>query len=400
MPRPTTLLFRRPASVGAVSNGQLFQSSAIAIENLSDVQIEAWASCAASAAVPNPYFEPACQLPAVQYQVDGGHNAQLVVAERNGELLACLPVHDAFHRWGPLHRREANSRVVWTPVGLGSPLMSTQSLDEAANGLLAAMHRWSREGGPGIAVLDWIDEDRNGTGNAIRVACANSHMPLYVRRTWERPVVRRSSDGLTLEATMTKKFRVNLNRHQRRLEEELGGSVELIDRAKDPNAVDDFLRLEASGWKAADGGAYSARPDAERWFRSLCANFSSLGRLHLLSLEVAGRTVAMQCFLRCGKEAFLLRIGHDAALDLHSPGVLIHVAGVKYLDGMGVDLVDTGADPGNAFLAKLYPDRRQLATLVIGTGGHIDRAVVRALPILAVGLRTSNRLRTAARSRS
>jgi hypothetical protein len=51
-------------------------------------------------------------------------------------------------------------------------------------------------------------------------------------------------------------------------------------------------------------------------------------------------------------------------------------------------------------LAKLYPDRRQLATLVIGTGGHIDRAVVRALPILAVGLRTSNRLRTAARSRS
>ena len=382
-----------------MTDEQLFHSAAVDIEKLSEVQIEAWRRCAETAAVANPFFEPECQLPAVEYHVDGGHDAQLVVAERDGDLLACLPVHSTVHRWGPLHRREANSRTAWTSVGLGSPLMSSRSTDLAAQDLLSAMQRWSRAGGPGIMVLDWLDDDDHGVGSTIRKTCADRRIPLYVRRTWERPVVRRSASGLSLDDTLSKKFRVNLNRHQRRLEEALGGPLQVTDRANDADAVDEFLRLEASGWKRTDGGAYAVRPEAERWFRSLCTNFAALGRLHLLSLEVAGRTVAMECYLRSGSSAFLMRIAHDAEFDVHGPGVLMHVAGVRYLDTMAIDLIDTCSDPGNALLVKLYPQRRQLATFVIATGGRVDRIAVRAMPSLAAGQRTLRRLSSAAKAR-
>jgi hypothetical protein len=360
----------------------LFQSPAVDIETLSPDQIRAWSECASSAVLSNPYFEPACQLPAVQY-LDGAQGAQLVVAERGCVLVACLPIHTIVGRRGPFRLKVGHARKVSTPVGLGSPFVSAQAPDLALDGLLTALSDWSREGGPGIVVLDWLDDDVGGVGRTLRAACVSRGMPVFVRRTWERPVVRRSSEGLSLLSTLSKERRKELNRRRRRLSEVLGGPVQLVDRAKDPSAVDDFLRLEASGWKGRDGDAIALRPDTTQWFRRVCGNFASLGRLHMLSLEAAGHTVAMQCCLRSGRDVYLFRVGHDAEFNAYGPGVLVIVDAVEFLGSLDIDLVDSGASPDNEFLSGLFPERRQLSTIIIGTGGSIDRTAVRGLSVFA-----------------
>ena len=341
----------------------------------------------------NPFFEPGCQIPACHSFLKE-KDAQLIVAERGGNLVACLPLLTHSSHIGPLRRQVAYSRRFGTPIGLGSPLLVGPQLTDAVNGLLDALKHWSKQGGPGILMLDWLDDDEEGVGRTLRDACAERHIPLRERRTWERPVVRRSAKGLSLEGNLSTKVRSELRRRQRRLEEKLGAPLRLLDRS-DTGAVDEFLRLEASGWKGREGSAFANRPDAEQWFRGLCDNFASLGKLHMLSLEVDGRSVAMQCFLRSGTSAFSLRVGHDAELNAFGPGVLLHVAAIEYLDTLDIDLVDSCADPGNPYWANLYPDRRRMANLVLATGSPVDRLAVRSFPIVSQGQRILRHFRKA-----
>jgi len=386
-----------------VSNDQLFQSRATEIQSLSLTQIEAWSTFARSAAIPNPFFEPECQIPSDDFHVDGGSNCELLVAEHEGEIVACVPVHITRPGIGPFRRRVAHSRSVWTPVSFGALLVSPTMEDHSISSLLAAMRCWSREGGPGIAVFDWLDDDAYGTGGQIRAVCEEQGIPLLIRRMWERPVARRLGANLSLRETMSATSRRKLERNQRRLESALGGIMELVDRSGDPLAVDEFLKLESSGWKGPGGFAYAVRPEAEQWFRALCANFAALGRLQLLSLEVAGRTVVMQCWITGGDVAYGMRIGHDAELSTFGPGRLMHVAAIDHLDSIGINLADPCASPGdasrgNAVLNSLYKQRRPMVTLAIATGGYVDRSALRAVKFVAPFVERSRRIRRPAKA--
>jgi CelD/BcsL family acetyltransferase involved in cellulose biosynthesis len=375
---------------------RLFSSPSTPIASLSGPQTMAWAACGVSARSPNPFFEPDCRVPGVTYLTEE-RDDQLVVAESDGEVLACLPV--SLSRGGRilLNRPVAHSRLVSTTVGLGTPLVSANETQAAVQALVGALRQWAEQGGPGLLVCDWLDDDEGGVGKMLRASCQAQGMPVHELETWERPVVRRSAEGLSIEAHLSSKRRSPINRRRRRLEEELGDSIVVRDRAQDPRAVDDFIQLEASGWKGEQGGAYARRPEAEQWFRSLCANFATSGRLHLIALDIADRSIAMQCGLRSGSTVFVPRVAHDAALNAYGPGVLGQLATVDYLGGLGVDLIDTCADPRNNFLAGIYPDSRRMAKVIIGTGGAIDRNVVEAIPLLQAARRESARLLTAAR---
>ena len=67
----------------------------ISLSDLSDEQVDAWRRLAARAAEPNPFFEPEFVLPAAARSTDG--RGALLVLERDGEWLACLPVRPARH---------------------------------------------------------------------------------------------------------------------------------------------------------------------------------------------------------------------------------------------------------------------------------------------------------------
>jgi CelD/BcsL family acetyltransferase involved in cellulose biosynthesis len=114
----------------------------------------------------------------------------------------------------------------------------------------------------------------------------------------------------------------------------------------------------------------------------------------MLSLVAEGRTVAMQCCLRSGRDVFFFRVGHDAELNTYGPGTLVIVEAVEHLGALDVDLIDSGASPGNEFFSKLFPERRKLTTVVIGTGGTIDRTAVRALSVFAASQKTIKRHRS------
>src|SRR5271167_1614573 len=67
------------------------------VQDLQARDVHAWRDLAARAAEPNPFFEPECVLPAARH-LGGPAPALLIVKDRGGEWLACLPVIPALRR--------------------------------------------------------------------------------------------------------------------------------------------------------------------------------------------------------------------------------------------------------------------------------------------------------------
>ena len=60
---------------------------------------------------------------------------------------------------------------------------------------------------------------------------------------------------------------------------------------------------------------------------------------------------------------------------------MLIAAGTEYLlEHTDAGWIDSSTDKDNAFLLELLPERRNLSTVLIGTGGALDRRAVSALP--------------------
>jgi CelD/BcsL family acetyltransferase involved in cellulose biosynthesis len=126
-----------------------------------------------------------------------------------------------------------------------------------------------------------------------------------------------------LERTSAR-FRANLRRRERRLLE-LGAVA--IRRAGAPEeadaALDDFLALEASGWKGRAGSAIAEDATLVRFYRAVIRDAARRGALAVRSLTLDGRPVAVHLGLVHRGVYHLPKTAYDEGLAHVSPGQLL-----------------------------------------------------------------------------
>lgn len=332
--------------------------------------VAAWRDLATRAAEPNPCNEPEALLPALRH-LAGGTPVRLLVATRGRELDACLPVVPV-RRWRS--RVPVPALIAWNhPYQLiGTPLVDAQRAVAALTALLRAPRR-----DRGAAQLMEIED--LGADGPVAAALAEAAAAVDGRLVqWEehdRAVLSRA-DGSPGHPRGNRHKRV---RRQRRALERDAGSVTVVDRAGDRDAVETFLALEAAGWKGRAGTALACRPGDAAFFRELCANFSRLGRLELRSLEVPAGPVAMQVALRAGGGVFHLKVAYDERHRDHSPGVQLLVDYADGFVGEDIDFRDSCTAAGNVTESHVWPGRRRIATVVLPFSGSVSRTTVTAL---------------------
>jgi len=187
---------------------------------------------------------------------------------------------------------------------------------------------------------------------------------------FERPVLDRRADYDAFLAGHPHKSRLkDLRRRRRRLEE--AGTL-TVERATEgaalEQALEDFLGLEAAGWKGEAGTALRSRPRTEAFARAL---FRSQGgrevgpvavRADLLRLD--GRTVAASLALVSGGTAHLLKTAYAEDLRALAPGLVLEDAIVRALHAEGFAVrLDSATMPGSA-LESLYPERETIAEII------------------------------------
>lgn len=327
----------------------------LAISEIGERELGHWRELSAAAIEPNPFFEPEFVLPAAAAL--NSEPLLLVATDRGGDWRGAIPVRH-LRAW---HHVPVKTLATWRHLYcfFGAPLIGVDDEHEV-------LSTWIQPGDKLLGKLlgfDLLDSD-GPIRQALNVVAADISVIPRVFEEHERAALRRGPHGLSLGLS-SKRRRENA-RLGRRLGEALGSEVGTVDRAGDPAAVEQFLRLEASGWKGARGTALGSTQAHADLFRELCAGFHRLGRLQLLSLQAEGKVAAMKCNFLAGDTIFCFKTAFDESLADFSPGVQLERALADHVSSEEqVALIDTCAEENNGMANRVWRDRRRLVSLAV-----------------------------------
>jgi CelD/BcsL family acetyltransferase involved in cellulose biosynthesis len=341
----------------------------IRVADASEGDVLAWHELAENAAEPNPFFEPEFVVPAAA-NIESARETVLVVSESEDGWSACIPAR--LGRW----RRVVDS--VWglrTPYTyLTTPLVRAGGESARVASLLADAREAT---GKRNLVLERYCDDCP-VGAALRESIVRGDVLEAASLSFERALLRRRDSGEYL-GWMSKKHLRDLRRRMNRLREEVGAEIDVVDLSGDPDAPQIFLALEASGWKGRDGTAMGCDESHAEFFRETCERYRSQGRLEMLALRAGDNMIAMLCNLRSGEGSFSFKIAHDENFSKFSPGIQLEMANAEFFHASGSAWMDSCAEPDNAMINRLWPERRAIRTSVFAPAdarGKILRAAL------------------------
>lgn len=90
-------------------------------------------------------------------------------------------------------------------------------------------------------------------------------------------------------------------------------------------ALEEFLLVEASGWKGAggEGSAINLLAPVRSFYQSLIRSFSSIGGCEINLLHAEGKCIAGQLCLVVGETCYILKIGYDETYSQVAPGNML-----------------------------------------------------------------------------
>jgi len=130
--------------------------------------------------------------------------------------------------------------------------------------------------------------------------------------------------------------------------------------------LDDFFRLEASGWKGVRKSALASRPITASIARTLIEGLARerLVRIHALRLD--DRPLAMWIILYSGQAAFTWRTGYDESKARFSPGVLLlEDTTAALLSDADITVTDSCNHRDSGLQAERWAERHDIVDLLI-----------------------------------
>jgi CelD/BcsL family acetyltransferase involved in cellulose biosynthesis len=344
----------------------------------------AWQALGAAAISPNPFYEPWMALPAI------------AAAENTDALHFVLifgPPAKQGERplWGffPL---EMQARCLHLPIRnlalwqhrycyLTVPLIDAGHVTE----VLEAFWRWFQANPLDAAVLDTNHLLADGPFHAAftEFAIGRSALPLA---TYPRAFLSPAQPGESyIASTVAKKRLKEYARQEHRLSEMGKLEYRLLDCVDDANAwSDEFLRLEASGWKGQSGGRAFANyaPDAE-YFRAITPEALRRNRLQFLALCLNGEPIAMKYSIMAAEGGFTVRIAYDETFAKYSPGVLLELETIRRVAAdPGTRWLDSCAAPRHPMADRLWAERRMIRRSLFSSGARRGDFILALLPLV------------------
>lgn len=264
---------------------------------------------------------------------------------------------------------------------LGTPLVR----GEGADATFAAVFDWLIDQA-GVAVVELHSITAEGPLHQRLVQELHERRrPFWLGEWSTRAMFRPGPDAEHyLRRAISGKALKEARRKERRLGEQGRLVVRELQAGEDVQPwLDDFLRLEASGWKGGEGTALASSHDAREFFVSAARAAHESGRLMLLGLFLDGRPLALKCNFLAGDGGFAFKIAFDETYAAYSPGFLLEIESVRRLHELpAVRWMDSCADAEHAMINRLWPGRRTMTTVLFATGRAPGELLVSLMPLL------------------
>ncbi len=347
--------------------------------------IEKWKGLAQRSIEPNPFQDPRFLVTSARLREDA-RTLKLAIVERGPDVLAILAfsIGAAFAR-GRVRALTTTGPFMEQTGDLRNPLIGPENPVETWACLLTGLRRMRL---PGFLLLDNLPGD-GLLSTSLREAMARLRIPRLERARDERAFARRP-DGAIDPSALLALDHSSRGRSKKRasvllaLQEALGSELRIVDRSADPEAVEQFLDLEVSGWKGDPGrGGHALRlVGQDRWFAEVADAFRADGKLIVLALtDGRNNIVYMTVGFRAGDGAFGCLDAYDERFSAYSAGSFGRIAEWKYVvSALAAEFFDPNLSSHYAESTRLYPDRRPHETLLLAHGGVLARMIIRLVP--------------------
>lgn len=347
-------------------------------------RLDQWQALANAASTPNPFFEHWYLLPALE-AFDRRETGRLLVVEMAGELVGLMPITSPrrYARWPIPHLAtwlHPNAFLGAPLVRAGCELPFWKAVGKWADGKAGAsqamflhLAAMPLEQPLTQALFDLAGTDRRRAALVMREERALLHSPL--------------SPELYLERALPGKKRKELRRQHARLAEQgaLTFEREIGEHGDVAQWIEDFLALEARGWKGASGSAMASAPATASLFRTSLANAARLGKLERLALALDGRRIAMLANFLTPPGSFSYKTAFDEDFARYSPGVLLQRENLGLLSRPEISWCDSCAAPDHPMIDSLWTERRPIGRISVAIGGAMRRSLFETLLALELG---------------
>jgi hypothetical protein len=227
---------------------------------------------------------------------------------------------------------------------------------------------------------------------AMSEACRISGSHLTVHETWLRPMML-PQPGDDAERYLRRALG---SAYKKRMQQfraiAKAGAVSFRRRRGEAarEAFEQFLALEASGWKGQAGTAIASRPVDAAYFRGLAAAFAAQDGLQVDALLLDGKPIAMGVLIESAGTRHFLKIAYDESQSRHSPGRALTIAMIQADFATAPPVIfDSGAGDRVDAGTYVWGERRAMGATVIGLGARR----LRAADVSALARRLVRRLR-------
>ncbi len=157
--------------------------------------------------------------------------------------------------------------------------------------------------------------------------------------------------------------RSKLRQEYRRLEKDgpiTLDSVEAPDQLGD--ALENYLELEAKGWKGRAGTAIPSSPAETQFMRSVTQSLAEQGRVRIDRLKLGERVIASSITYRNGSVVWYAKISFDEEFAKNSPGSQLVVKVTEALNAdPSISFADSCAPPHHPLMRRFWPERMDLS---------------------------------------
>jgi CelD/BcsL family acetyltransferase involved in cellulose biosynthesis len=333
---------------------------------------DAWRDLANRSAEPNALYAFGFAAAGIHLLRDASSFEAAAVwrpAAEGARLIGLFPFRFSPWRWGlPLGLTSGMSHN-YSP--LGTPLL------DPAEGIVAceAFLEWLGARGLNRRFLLMPGLPQEGrAAQMLRAALVRGGLAHHGLDPRDHVLAEKRPDSY-IAASMGSKKRAQLRWQRRRLEELGTVTFEIATSPEDIVAgVEDFLRLEAEGWKGRAGTASTQRPDRLAFVRQAAASMAAdrLARVYLLKLD--GRAIATAIMFVQGGRGWLWKIAYDETLGRFSPGVQMMLSLTDdLLDDPAISSLDSLAQAPHQMLSHVWRERLELDDWLIDLtpGGSI-----------------------------
>lgn len=343
---------------------------------------------------PNVFFNPRFLAPAMPRLED--REVRLAVIRDGDEFKSRLRLLVPFSvEKSPVPIGVSIMRTWSSPFGpLGTPLLDRDDpvgVLEDFFSMLARPHLKL----PRVFVLPDMRLDGTVT-RLLRTMAETNGLPLVVTNRVERPFLESDLDGETYLRHAVKAHHLREFRRLKRRLAEHGVLEHRVARTAEEIrlGVEDFLTLEAAGWKGRERTAMAVDRFRAAFAREALYRMAEQDLCRVHQLRLGGKPIACLIVLVEAGVAYTWKTAYDEAWAHFSPGTLLTIEVTRqHLDDPNIELTDSCAVPDHPVMSRLWTERKPIGTLVVGLTPDSDRAARQAASQLHLYRETRNMAR-------